>query len=139
MLQFMPADASATTLTDIRVRFAETDQMGVVHHSVYPVWFEAGRVEWMRSRSLSYRELEDSGISLAVARLEVAYRAASRFDDLVTVASTLVEARSRRVVFEYRLTLVPTGTLIATGRSEHVPTDRTGRAVRLPEAWLSQL
>src|SRR5690606_39510594 len=99
----------ATTYNDIRVRFAETDQMGVVHHSVYPVWFEAGRVEWMRQRSLSYRELEESGISLAVARLEVAYRAASRFDDLVTVASTLVLARSRQVGFEYRVTRQPGG------------------------------
>ena len=138
MLRSMP-EPVRTTHTDVRVRFAETDQMGVVHHSVYPVWFEAGRVEWMRQRDLSYRELEDSGISLAVSRLEVTYRAASRFDDLVRVESTMVSARSRHVVFEYRVTLQPGGSLVATGRSEHVPTDRSGRAVRLPESWLSQL
>lgn len=139
MLPVMPEPGGAATTTDVRVRFAETDQMGVVHHSVYPVWFEAGRVEWMRQRDLSYRELEDSGISLAVSRLEVTYRASSRFDDLVRVESTMVSARSRHVVFEYRVTLQPGGALIATGRSEHVPTDRDGRAVRLPDAWLAQL
>lgn len=129
----------ATSYTDLRVRFAETDQMGVVHHSVYPVWFEAGRVEWMRQRSLSYRELEESGISLAVARLEVAYRTPARFDDLIRVESTLVSARSRQIIFAYRLTTVPEGVLVATGRTEHVPTDRSGKAVRLQPAWLAPL
>jgi len=136
MLPVMPA---TTTHTDLRVRFAETDQMGVVHHSVYPVWFEAGRVEWMRQRSLSYRELEDSGISLAVARLEVSYRTPARFDDVIRVESTLVSARSRQVIFDYRLTVQPDDILVATGRSEHVPTDRSGKAVRLPRAWLDPL
>lgn len=135
----LPAMPSASSHTDLRVRFAETDQMGVVHHSVYPVWFEAGRVEWMRQRSLSYRELEDSGISLAVARLEVFYRSPARFDDVVRVESTMVSARSRQVVFEYRLTTQPGGALVATGRSEHVPTDRSGKAVRLPSTWLDPL
>lgn len=135
----LPTMQSATTHTDLRVRFAETDQMGVVHHSVYPVWFEAGRVEWMRQRSLSYRELEESGISLAVARLEVWYRSPARFDDLIRVESTMRSARSRQVVFDYRLTVLPVGVLVATGSSEHVPTDRSGKAVRLPSAWLAPL
>lgn len=130
-------DAASVHL--IRVRFAETDQMGVVHHSVYPVWFEAGRVEWMRSRGLSYRELEESGLSLAVSRLAVAYRSAAYFDDEIEVASTLVAVRSRRLQFEYRLSRRKDGALIATGVTEHVPTDRSGRAVRLPEPWLGPL
>ena len=123
----------------LRVRFAETDQMGVVHHSVYPVWFEAGRVEWLRTRGLSYKEMEDSGISLAVSRLEVAYRSAAFFDDEIVVTSRLVEARSRRLQFEYRLTRQADGVLIATGGTEHVPTDEAGRAVRLPQRWLTPL
>lgn len=127
------------TVTHLRPRFAETDQMGVVHHSVYPVWFEAGRVEWMRERGLSYREMEESGLSLAVSRLEVVYRSAAYFDDRVAVVSTLTEARSRRVAFAYRLVRMPDGALVATGTTEHVPTDRTGRAVRLPERWLRSL
>lgn len=123
------------TVTLLRARFAETDQMGVVHHSVYPVWFEAGRVEWMRERGLSYREMEDSGLSLAVSRLEVVYRSAAYFDDEVAVVSTLTEARSRLVAFAYRLQRGRDGELIATGRTVHVPTDRSGRAVRMPDRW----
>src|SRR5690606_26444868 len=123
----------------VRVRFAETDQMGVAHHSVYPVWCEASRVEWMRVRGLSYREMENSGLSLAVSRLEVAYRSAAFFDDEIDVRSTLTEARSRRLVFHYRLIRLGDERLIATGVSEHVPTDRSGRAVRLPGRWWGPL
>lgn len=132
-------DPAAPTSCVIRVRFAETDQMGVVHHSVYPVWFEAGRVEWMRVRGLSYREMEDTGLSLAVSRLEVAYRSAALFDDEIDVRSTLTTARSRRLVFAYRLVRLADELLVATGVTEHVPTDRSGRAVRLPERWWASL
>lgn len=120
-----------------RVRFAETDQMGVAHHSAYVVWLEAGRVEWLRERGLSYRQIEEDGISLAVSRVEVAYRAATFFDDELTITPRLEAVRSRRVVFSYR---VERGeTLVATGVTEHVPTDRTGRAVTLPAEWLEAL
>lgn len=132
-------DPATPTSCVIRVRFAETDQMGVVHHSVYPVWFEAGRVEWMRVRGLSYREMEDTGLSLAVSRLEVAYRSAALFDDEIDVRSTLTTARSRRLVFAYRLVRLADERLVATGVTEHVPTDRSGRAVRLPERWWAPL
>ncbi|HEX7001247.1 MAG TPA: thioesterase family protein [Trueperaceae bacterium] len=133
------ADPDRESVTLIRTRFAETDQMGVVHHSVYPVWFEAGRVEWMRERGMSYREMEDSGLSLAVSRLEVVYRSAAYFDDQVTVVSKMTEARSRLIAFDYRLERYPSGELIATGKTVHVPTDRSGRAVRMPERWRAAL
>lgn len=120
----------------LRVRFAETDQMGVAHHSVYPVWMEAGRVEWMRSLGLSYVDVEADGISLAVSALEVSYRIAAHFDDLITVATSLVTARSRLLRFEYRLVRARDDALIATGATVHVPTDPTGRAMRLPPKWL---
>ncbi|MFA5550207.1 MAG: thioesterase family protein [Trueperaceae bacterium] len=121
----------------LRVRFAETDQMGVAHHSAYVVWLEAGRVEWLRERGLSYRQIEENGISLAVSRLEVAYRAASYFDDELTLTATLLSVRSRRVVFGYE---VHRGQeLLATATTEHVPTDRTGRATTLPADWLTPL
>lgn len=123
------------SVTLLRARFAETDQMGVVHHSVYPVWFEAGRVEWMRERGMSYREMEESGLSLAVSQLEVVYRSAAYFDDEIAVVSTMTDSRSRLVAFEYRLERCPDGHLIATGRTVHVPTDRSGRAVRMPDRW----
>jgi acyl-CoA thioester hydrolase len=124
-------------LMNSRVRFAETDQMGVAHHSAYVVWLEAGRVEWLRERGLSYRQIEEDGISLAVSRIEVAYRAATFFDDELVITPRLEAVRSRRVVFSYR---VERGqTLVATGVTEHVPTDRTGRAVTLPVEWLEAL
>jgi acyl-CoA thioester hydrolase len=122
----------------LRVRFAETDQMGVAHHAAYVVWLEAARVEWMRERGLSYRELEDAGISMAVSSLRIRYRRAVRFDDLVTIRCRLAEVRSRYGRYEYRL-LGEDGAHLADATSEHVATDRRGRAVRLPATWLAAL
>lgn len=132
-------DVTASTEPDLalRVRFAETDQMGVAHHSAYVIWLEAARVEWLRRRNMSYRQIEDAGISLAVSRLEVAYRAAAYFDDLLTITAKLAGVRSRRVTYEYRI--YRGRTLLATATTEHVPTDRSGRAVTLPERWLEPL
>src|SRR5690606_11030882 len=127
------------SVTLLRARFVETDQMGVVHDSVFPVWFEAGRVECMRERGMSYREMEESGLSLAVSRLEVIYRSAAYFDDEIAVVSTMTDARSRQIAFEYRLERYPDGDLSATGRTVHVPTDRSGRAVRMPDRWRASL
>lgn len=118
---------------NLRVRFAETDQMGVVHHAAYVVWLEAARVEWMRERGLSYRALEEGGLSMAVSGLEVRYRSACRFDDVVRIDCALVELRSRHATFDYRLFVEDR--LVATARTTHVPTDRRGRAVRLPADW----
>ncbi len=123
----------------LRVRFAETDQMGIAHHGVHAVWMEAGRVEWLRERALSYRTMEDEGLSLAVSALRVDYRAAARFDDELDVSTHLVLARSRRLRFAYRIVRVEDGELLAQGATEHVPTDRSGRAVRLPARWLEPL
>jgi acyl-CoA thioester hydrolase len=123
----------------LRVRFAETDQMGIAHHSAYVVWMEAARVEWLRERGLSYRRLEEEGVSLAVSAVELSYRTAARFDDEIEIETRLVEARSRRFRFEYRLTRRDDGALLATGVSVHVPTDASGRALRLAEGWLRPL
>lgn len=123
----------------LRVRFAETDQMGIAHHSSYVVWMEAARVEWLRDRGISYRQLEEQGVSLAVSEIEVSYRAAVRFDDELEITTQLVEARSRRFRFAYQLARPDAPAQIATGASVHVPTDRQGRAMRLPDVWLRQL
>lgn len=123
----------------LRVRFAETDQMGIAHHSAYVVWMEAARVEWLRERGLSYRQLEDEGVSLAVSGLELGYRSAARFDDEVEIETKLVEARSRRFRFNYVLTRPSDSALLASGATVHVPTDESGRAIRLPQEWLAKL
>lgn len=142
----MPTSATSDAATaegpvlQLRVRFAETDQMGVAHHAIYPVWMEAGRVQWMRAYGISYADIEASGISLAVSAMELSYRVGAHFDDLITVATRLVRARSRLLRFEYTLTRgAGTPTLIATGATVHVPTDRQGRAVRLPPEWLTPI
>lgn len=124
---------------EVRVRFAETDQMRIAHHSAYVVWFEAARVEWLRDRGLRYRDLEDQGVSLAVQRIEIQYREAARFDDVLRVTTRLEAVRSRRIAFAYELEQedgAQGGTvLLARARTEHTPTDPSGRAIRLPQAW----
>ena len=124
---------------ELRVRFAETDQMGIAHHSAYVVWLEAARIEWLRSIGLSYRQLENEGVSLGVSALEISYRAAARFDDVIRVDTGLTAARSRRLSFRYRIVRPSDDTLLASGCSHHTPTDRRGRSKRLPDAWLAPL
>ncbi len=121
----------------LRVRFAETDQMGVAHHSAYIVWLEAARIEWLRERGLDYRRLEAAGVSLAVSGISVQYLRSSRFDDELDIAATMTELRSRRVRFRYAVSRA--GVTIATGDSLHTPVDANGRTVRLPGMWLEAL
>jgi len=125
---------------ELRVRFAETDQMRVAHHAAYVVWLETARVEWLRERGLRYRDLDAQGVSLPVARLMLQYRAPARFDDLLDVDVTLLEARSRRLRFAYRVMRSAEDgdqVLLAEAETVHVPTDPSGRAVRLPQPWLT--
>ena len=122
---------------NLRVRFVETDQMGVAHHSAYAIWFEAARVEWLRTRGLDYRRLEEAGVSLAVSAISVQYLKSSRFDDELFVATELTELKSRRARYSY---VVYRGDeRIATGESLHTPVASDGRAVRLPKGWLEKL
>lgn len=121
----------------LRVRFAETDQMGVAHHSAYIVWLEAARIEWLRERGLDYRTLEAAGVSLAVSAVSVQYGRSSRFDDELTVVATMTELRSRRVRFRYEV--MRDGVRIATAESLHTPVDKGGRSIRLPAMWLGAL
>ena len=123
----------------LRVRFAETDQMGIAHHSSYVLWMEAARVEWLRERGVSYREMERSGVSLAVSSVSVQYRAAAYFDDEVEVEAKLVERKSRRFRYLYKITRVDDGALLATGETTHTPVERSGRAIRLSKEWLGKL
>lgn len=124
---------------NLRVRFAETDGMGIAHHAAYVVWLEAARVAWLRERGLDYRDLNAAGVHLAVSGVEVRYRHAARFDDEVRVACVLTAIRSRRAAFTYALTRVEDGVTLADGATTHVPTDDDGHAVRLPADWLSAL
>ncbi len=113
--------------------------MGIAHHSSYVLWMEAARVEWLRERGISYVEMERSGVSLAVSGVTINYRAAAHFDDEVEVETKLVEGKSRRFRYAYRLTRATDSTLLATAETAHTPVDRSGRAIRLSKDWLGKL
>jgi acyl-CoA thioester hydrolase len=127
---------------ELRVRFAETDQMRIAHHAAYVVWLEAARIEWLRACGLRYRDLEMAGVSLAVSGIGITYRRAARFDDQLHIRVTLTEVRSRRLRFAYlieRLEEASPPEALAYGHTLHTPTDAHGHAVRLPPAWQAVL
>jgi acyl-CoA thioester hydrolase len=115
----------------IRVRYAETDRMGLLHHANYLVYFEQGRTELLRSEGLSYKDLEDQGYLLVLTRMEVKYRWPARYDDLVTLRTTVVRTTAVRI--EHRYELFCEGRLLAEGASTLACVDRTGRPQALPE------
>jgi acyl-CoA thioester hydrolase len=121
-----------TTSLELRVRYAETDRMGVVYHSNYLIWCELGRTDHIREGGMSYREMEEAGVMLAVAEANVRYRAPARYDDLIRVETTLTDVSSRAVTFEYRILNAETGVLLATASTLLVALDSSHRVVKLP-------
>ena len=120
----------------VRVRYAETDQMGVVYHANYLVWMEVGRVELCRARGISYREMEaDDGVLLTVAEVQCRYSYPARYDDEVIVETGIVKAHPRLVVFGYRLMRAEDRTLLAVGETKHVFCDRELRPAKLPAKY----
>jgi acyl-CoA thioester hydrolase len=133
------ASGPAAEIT-LRVRYAETDAMGVAHHASYIVWLEQGRVELLRAAGLPYHEIEAAGFFAVLSELRARYLASARFDDLVVVRTTLAELRSRRLSFHYHLRLAATGAALLEAHSEHIFVARaSGRAARLPPALLERL
>jgi acyl-CoA thioester hydrolase len=125
--------------TDIRVRYAETDRMGVVYYANYLVWCEVGRVEFLRAHGRSYAALEAEGTGLAVAEARVRYLSPARFDDLVRVETILTGVRSRAVTFDYVITLAETGARLATAHTTLVSIDPAGRLVAIPQEFRQTL
>ena len=121
-----------TTSLELRVRYAETDKMGVVYHSHYLVWCELGRTDHIRAGGMSYREMEASGIMLAVAEANIRYTAPARYDDLVRVETTLTDVSSRAVTFDYVISNAELGERLATARTLLVVLDSSHRVVKLP-------
>lgn len=120
------------TEIEFRVRYAETDQMGVVYHTNYLVWCEMGRTDFIRSRGMSYADIERSGTLLAVADLDARFHAAARYEERIRVRTTLVDLRSRFMMFEYLITNADTGTKLVTARTSLVSVDSSGRPRSLP-------
>lgn len=121
------------TRVEIRVRYAETDQMGHAHHMHYLAWFELGRTELMRANGVSYAELERGGLLLPVARAELAYRRGAGYDDRVEIRTRVSEVRSRSVSFAYEARAAADGELLATGATTLVCTGPDLRPRRIPE------
>ena len=125
--------------SEFRVRYSETDQMGVVYHTNYLVWCEIGRTDFIRASGLTYAELERRGVLLAVAEATIRYHAAARYDDLIRVDTTLAAVRSRAVTFDYVITNADTDERLSSARTVLVSLDRRGRPMTLPDEFRRQL
>lgn len=115
----------------IRVRYAETDRMGLLHHANYLVYFEQGRTELLRSQGLAYKDLEDQGYLLVLTKIEARYRSPIRYDDVVTLRTTVVRTTAVRI--DHRYEIFREGVLLAEGTSTLACVDREGRLQALPD------
>ena len=122
----------------LRVRYAETDQMGVVYHANYFVWFEVGRVEFLRHLGLSYREMEQNDqCFIAVVDARCRYKAPARYDDEVVVRTHLKNVRESLVHFGYELMRASDGVLLAEGETTHIVTDADMKVRAIPDKYMT--
>lgn len=128
-----PAPRSPTYDIELRVRYAETDQMGVVYHANYLIWCEMGRTDFIRRLGVPYADLERGGISLAVSELSARFHAAARYDDLIRVGTTLRDVRSRMIAFDYLISNAITSQRLVSAHTTLVSLDRAGRPIALPQ------
>ena len=120
-----------TTETALTVRYAETDQMGIVHHSNYAVWFEAGRTDFIKKLGLPYSKIEESGVLLPLVELRCFFRGAARYEDEIVVRSSVKEYNGIRLTFHYEVCLSQSGKLITEGETVHAWTNRDLKPVNL--------
>jgi acyl-CoA thioester hydrolase len=128
------ANGNLVVETRFRVRFFETDQMGVVHHAAYITWFEEGRSAFTRSVGYSYAQMEAEGLSLAVSEVHARYHRSARYDEEIVVVTCLVGFPSRGMNFTYEVRRAADGALLVSGSSKHISLDRRGRVTCFPEA-----
>ena len=126
--------------TEIRVRYAETDQMGIVHHANYLIWFESARSDFCRARGFSYKDMEEKDNSLlVVAEGYVRYKSPAFYDDILHVRTRIGEVRSRSLRFIYEIIRPSDGVLIAEGETLHLVTDANKKVRTLPESYRAML
>jgi acyl-CoA thioester hydrolase len=118
--------------TIVRVRYAETDAMGVVYHTNYLIWFEVGRGEYMRQQGGDYANFEARGFYLPVSELDARFIAPARYGDLVTIRTWVEELRSRSLTLAYEVVMQKTGQVLTTGHTRHICTDREGCVKVIP-------
>jgi acyl-CoA thioester hydrolase len=120
----------------VRVRYAETDQMGVVYHSSYLIWFEVGRVELMRALGFDYKRMEvEDDCFLVVADVHCRYHHPARYDELLIVRTRILDAKNRILKFGYEVFRQEDNRLLATGHSTHIACNRAGRVTHFPERY----
>jgi acyl-CoA thioester hydrolase len=120
------------TEIEFRVRYAETDQMGVVYHANYLVWCEMGRTDFIRSRGMSYANIERSGTLLAVSDLTARFLGAARYEQVIRVQTTLAGLQSRSIVFDYLISNAESSARLVTARTTLVSVDPSGRPKAMP-------
>jgi len=122
--------------TEVRVRYAETDQMGIAHHANYLIWFEAGRSDLCRARGFSYKEMEEQENALmVVAESYVRYKSPAFYEDLLHIHTRIGEMRSRSIRFTYEIYRPADGLLIAEGETLHLVTDHHQKVRKIPEIY----
>jgi acyl-CoA thioester hydrolase len=121
------------SVTTLRVRYAETDQMGVVYYANYLVWFEVARADLLRSLGWTYREMEAAGVLLPVIEAHCEYKRPARYDEQIEVRTQGRVSSPIRMEFSYDVVLMPGGELAAVGRTVHAALGRDGRPCRLPD------
>ena len=124
---------------EFRVRYSETDQMGIAYHGHYLAWCEMARTEHMRRLGVRYRDLEDGGIRLAVSEAQVRFAKSARYDDPLRVTAWLTDVASRRVAFGYAIERTDDGAELATASTALISVDVNGRPTRLPAEVLARL
>ncbi len=136
-----PAAAANTRRTRVRVRYAETDRMGVVYYANYLVWFEVGRTDWLRQGGWSYSAMErEGGVQLPVIEAHCEYRQPARYDDEVDIDARATLLTPVRIRFDYTVTRAADSLLLAEGHTVHAAVDATGKPCRLPARvrdWLA--
>jgi acyl-CoA thioester hydrolase len=127
-----PGAPVRTATSVVRVRYAETDKMGIVYYAHYLVWFEIGRTDWLRETGWTYRAMEDEGLALPVIEAHCEYRAGARYDDELEIRTRARLVSAVRLAFDYDVVRRADAVVIATGHTVHAAVDRSGRPVRLP-------
>ena len=125
--------------TSLRVRYAETDQMGVVYHSNFIVWFEVGRVEALRQLGFTYKQMEQDGCHLPVVEVRCRYKSPARYDDEILVRTRLKNVRGTMVHFLYEISRACDSTLLAEGETVHLAVDDEGNRRIFPEKYMDAL
>jgi acyl-CoA thioester hydrolase len=133
----MPDESAAPSHeTSFRVRYAETDQMGVVYYANYLVWMELGRAEYCRAAGIRYRDMEVDGVLLAVVEAHCRYLRPARYDDQIVVKTWVSKANQRMVEFQYEIRNLESGRQLASGETKHMFLGANMRPVKLPEKYL---